>query len=101
MSTCSKAACLICGSRRKRNLIQVDVMGWFFPGRRTKGFACIRCLAGRKTPQIMHRYATTDQKKAAVRFKRTQKETYELYKVGSDEWFCIDVEELDNKELIE
>ncbi len=90
------SSCLVCGSRRRRNLIQVDVMGWFFPGRSTKGHMCLRCLSGRRTPQTKHRYASIEQKIAVVRFRQEHKETYERFKIGSDEWYCIDVEEIDN-----
>lgn len=97
----NKAVCLICGSRRQRNLIQVDVMGWFCPGRRTKGHVCLRCLSGRRIPQNnpQYRYDTIEQKKAVVRFRETQKETYERFKVGSNEWYCMDIEELETMEL--
>jgi len=99
----NKANCLVCGSRRQRNLIQVDIMGWFFPGKRTKGHVCLRCLSGRRTSQSMlsYRYATIDQKKAVVRFKITQPKIYEQYKIGSSEWYQMNISELENMELKE
>lgn len=81
--------------------MQVDVMGWFCPGRRTKGHVCLRCLSGRRTPQTKHRYASIEQKKAVVRFREEQNEIYERFKVGSNEWYCMDIEDLESMELKE
>ncbi len=50
---------------------------------------------------LSYRYATIDQKKAVVRFKITQPKIYEQYKIGSSEWYQMNISELENMELKE